>query len=388
VASHPKGIQYGSIISSFDKWPILIDGKDQILSLPPIINSNNLGRITSKTENILVEVTGTNEETVHNTLKIFALAMTVRGGSVYSCTEAYGYDKPARRVVSPNLTWTSMQLDLQYVNRLLGSSLTRKEIKRYLANAGYNVRGINGKTVRLEIPPYRIDIMHSVDVIEDIAIAMDVNKMKPEWPKIWTIGSLSQETVRTRPVEELMIGLGYQQVLTYVLTSPTVVNENMNTRDSLVELLNPTLVTHNALRSWLLPSLLEFLSHNTHVDYPQKIFEAGKCIVRNNGSVRESRKLAAVTVHSNAGFTEIRSVFDALALNMGQEFKFEATEHPSFLTGRCAKISSNSEMVGVIGEISPIVLRKWGLALPIAAFELDLSPLLDLDQFAWTSAKD
>src|SRR5207245_6094863 len=93
VEKHPKGIEYGAIISSFKDWPLLTDGDGKVLSLPPIINSNDLGKVSSGTRNILVEVTGTNADTVGNTLKIVVAALAERGGKIYSCTQKYT-DKP------------------------------------------------------------------------------------------------------------------------------------------------------------------------------------------------------------------------------------------------------------------------------------------------------
>jgi len=378
VETHPKGSEYGEIISQFEAWPILVDGADNVLSLPPVINSNDLGRITTETKNILVEVTGTNAETVHNTLKIVVSTLAERGGKIYSCLETYPYGSP-RRLVSPDLRPTRASLRLSYINTLLGTSLTLKEASRFAERAGYRVRRAIGDTIQLEIPCYRTDIMHSVDIIEDIAIAMDINKLKPEWPRIWTVGNLAKETDETESVAEIMIGLGFQEVLTYALTSPIVVSNNMRSSEGrLVELLNPRMTTHTVLRNWLLPSLLEILSHNTHVDYPQRIFEIGPCISRGENQIhpiQETRILAAVTIHANAGFTEIRSSFDALAENKGRSFQIKETEHPSFLSGRCGAIISDGTEVGVIGEINPRVIKSWGLNLPAAAFEVEISDL-------------
>ena len=378
VESHPKGSEYGDIISQFEAWPILVDGADNVLSLPPVINSNDLGRITTETKNILVEVTGTNSETVHNTLKIVVSTLTERGGKIYSCLETYPYGSP-HRVVSPDLSPRRTSLHLSYINTLLGMSLTLKEASRFAERAGYGVRRAIGDDIQLEIPGYRTDIMHSVDIIEDIAIAMDINKLKPGWPTIWSVGNLAKETDETQSVGEIMIGLGFQEVLTYALTSPVVVSNNGQSSDSrLVELLNPRMTTHTVLRSWVLPSLLEILSHNTHVDYPQRIFEIGPCISRGEDQIRpirETRKLAAVTVHANAGFTEIRSSLDALAENKGRSFQIKETEHPSFLSGRCGAIIANGTEAGIIGELSPRVIKSWGLNLPAAAFEADMSAL-------------
>jgi phenylalanyl-tRNA synthetase beta chain len=83
-----------------------------------------------------------------------------------------------------------------------------------------------------------------------------------------------------------------------------------------------------------------------------------------------------VTIHANAGFTEIRSFLDAVAENEGRSFQIRVKEHPSFLSGRCgAIISKDSTEVGIIGEVSPQVIKSWGLNLPVAAFEIELSAL-------------
>ena len=375
VETNPKGSEYGEIISQFEAWPILVDGADNVLSLPPIINSNDLGRITTETRNILVEVTGTNAETVHNTLKIVVSSLAERGGKIYSCLETYPYGSP-RRLISPDLHPTAAKLRLSNINKLLGTSLSSKDASHYAERAGYRVRRNAGDTIHLDTPCYRTDIMHSVDIIEDIAIAMELNKLKPEWPRIWTAGNLARETDETEKAAEIMIGLGFQEVLTYALASRVTVSDNMHSDEAdLVELLNPRMTTHTTLRSWLLPSLLEVLSHNTHVDYPQKIFEIGPSIqrrVNHAKPIQEVRKLAAVTIHASAGFTEIRSSLDALSENVGRTFQIKSTEHPSFLSGRCGSIVSDGGQVGLIGEISPLVLKSWGLNLPASAFEVEI----------------
>lgn len=379
VETHPKGAEYGEIISQFDAWPVLVDAADNVLSMPPVINSNDLGRITTETNNVLVEVTGTNAETVHDTLKIVVSSLSERGGRIYSCQETYPYGTP-RRVVSPDLSPTTKSLRLSYINKLLGTSLGLKEAARFAEKAGYKVPRATGDTIHLEIPCHRTDIMHSVDIVEDIAIAMDINKLRPEWPRIWTVGNLARMTDETERVAEVMIGLGFQEVLTYALTSPQVVSNNAQSSEgNLVELLNPRMTTHTVLRNWLLPSLLEILSHNTHVDYPQRIFEIGPCISRGENQARpiqEGQKLAAVSIHATAGFTEIRSSFDALTNNEGLSFKIRDKEHPSFLPGRCgAIVASDWREVGIIGEVNPRVIRSWGLNLPAAALEIELPAL-------------
>jgi phenylalanyl-tRNA synthetase beta chain len=376
VEKHPKGIEYGGTISSFKEWPLLSDGEGKILSLPPIINSNDLGKVSTETRNILVEVTGTNIDTVANTLKIVVSALAERGGKLYSCTQTYA-DRPTKQVITPDLKSSIKDLSVSYANRLLGTKLKPTEMIRYLVRAGHPARQVSKDTLRVDSLCYRIDIMHQVDLVEDIAIAFDLNKLDPEWPRVWTLGGLASDTDRHETLAEVMIGLGYQELLTYSLTTPEVFVDKMSMKDEkYAELMNPKMSTHTAMRSWLLPSLLNLLRDNTHVDYPQKVFEIGPCVVLQEGA-RETEtryKIAAVTIHAAAGFTEIRSCLDTLLKGIGLRFKVEPTTHPSFLDGRTGKIVSEEKPLGLVGELHPRIIREWGLSLPIAAFELEIPP--------------
>ena len=376
LKEHEKGSEYGAIISSFPEWPLLVDGQGQILSLPPVINSNDLGRVTTDTRNILVEVTGTNLETVHNTLKVVVTSLSERGGKVYTCVQNYQYG-PSRRIVTPDLKPSEKAVSLSYANKTLGASLSSKAASVYLRKAGYNVKRITGDTIKTQAPCYRLDIMHQIDIVEDIAIAMDLNSLKPEWPQVWTPGGLDPTTDRFEALAEVMVGLGYQEVLTYTLTDRARLEERMRTKPGpLVELKNPKMTTYTILRNWLLPSILEFLGNNTHVDYPQKVFEVGSCELpakATDSPVTTLTKLTAATVHAIAGFTEIRAALDALLGSTGIDYSVETARHPSFLDGRFGLVASQGKNCGFLGEVHPEVIRSWGLSLPTAAFELDLS---------------
>jgi len=152
--------------------------------------------------------------------------------------------------------------------------------------------------------------------------------------------------------------------------------------DEQIELQNPSMTTYTILRSWLLPSLMEFLSNNTHVEYPQRIFEVGQCFTRDPSTptrVKDIPKLSAVTVHATAGFTEIRQSLDSLLRSLGVEYSVKPSTHPSFLEGRTGQVVSKNQDIGTIGELNPHVIKAWGLSLPVGAFELDLSILMNLN---------
>src|SRR6266540_82428 len=208
IEKHPKGIEYGRTISSFKDWPLLADRDGKILSLPPIINSNDLGKIGSDTRNILVEVTGTNVETVGNTLKIVVAALAERGGKIYSCTQSYA-DKRPKPVITPDLKSSFKDLSVSYANRLLGADFKPAEMIRAFVRAGHPARQVSKDVLRVESLCYRIDIMHQVDLVEDVAIALDINKLDPEWPRIWTLGGLAPEDRKSTRLNSSHITISY-----------------------------------------------------------------------------------------------------------------------------------------------------------------------------------
>jgi len=375
---HPKGIEYGHIVQRFPVWPIFMDSKDKVLSFPPIINSNDLGKITEKTSNVLIEVTGTTYKTVLNTLTNVTLALADRGGSIFSSEIHYPYEDLSD-AVTPTLNVETLKIDVNYVRKVVGIDLTLPEIKSLLERSRYGVVEDAESQITVKVPCYRVDILHPIDVVEDIAIAYDYNKIQPRWPQLLTVGGLSSETEFRDLVREVMIGLGLQEILSYTMTNPETLFTKMNIKpERVVEIANPKLVSMTCLRSWLLPSLMEFLSHNVHVEYPQKIFEIGYCAKydeEQENKTRELEKLACVTIHSNANFTEAKSLLDAFLSNLGVQYQLQEMNHGSFIEGRTGKILVENDEVGFIGELHPQILQNWNLENPAAAFEITLNKL-------------
>ena len=124
------------------------------------------------------------------------------------------------------------------------------------------------------MPCYRIDVMHPIDLVEDVAIAYGYNNIEPLWRDLPTTGAARPQQHLIDIARELMIGSGYQEILTYTLTNPESLFTKMNhEKVETVDLYNPKVVTMTCLRNWLLPGLMEFLSVNQSVAFPQKIFE-------------------------------------------------------------------------------------------------------------------
>jgi len=379
LEKHPKGVEYGHIVRGYEHWPIFMDSKSQVLSFPPIINSNDLGRLTGATRDVLIEVTGTVHETVLNTLNAVVFALADRGGAIYSVKVHYPYGEK-REVVTPKLEAQTMRLDLKYLNEVLGLKLKPKEAAELLKKARYGVVKSGKNTLTVKIPCYRVDIMHPIDVVEDVAIAYGYNTIKPNWRQLPTVGGIASEQEFCNVVRGIMVGLSFQEVLTYTLTNPENLFTKMNMKQGKrVELFNPQMVTMTCLRSWLLPNLLEFLSRNVHVEYPQRIFEVGYAVVPDSGRENQTRdveKLACITAHPNASFTEAKAVLDALFLNLGKQIELEEGNHPSFIEGRVGNVLVEGKPIGFIGEVHPQVLEAWKLENPTAAFEIDLEKIM------------
>ena len=391
---HPKGVEYGHIVKKHRAYPILLDAEHKVLSFPPIINSNNLGRVTEETRNLLVEVTGTVQQTVLNTLNFVTMALIDRGGKAYASTINYPEDSvyASRKTTTPDFSNKQWDLDVEYTNRLLGLQLTAKQISELLLTAGFNIGAVNEKKVEVLAPCYRTDIMHQVELIEDVAIAYGYNNIEPLWRELPTTGKARPEQRLLDTARELMVGLGYQEISTYTLTNPESLFAKMNIdgsepknseRANRVEISNPKIVTMTCLRNWLLPSVIEFLSNNQSVEFPQKVFELGKITVPDAAAetrVRDEEWLAAASSHMNAGFSEIKSVLDAFFTNMGAAWQIQATSHPSFIEGRTGAVMVNNVDVGVLGEVSPLVLEAWKMENPIAALEINIQKIIEVKQ--------
>lgn len=297
---------------------------------------------------------------------------------MYSAKIHYPYGM-IKETWTPSLKTETLKIAMKEIKTVLGMNLKPQEIKDLLERARFGVSDIHETEVTVEVPRYRVDVMHPVDVIEDIAIAYDLNRVSPRWPQLSTIGGTSPEERLRNLIREVMVGLGFQEVLTFTMSNPDTLFAKMNTEnEAVVEVANPKILPMTCLRNWLLPSLMELLSKNTHVEYPQRIFEAGHCITFDEdeeNKTRDVEKLASITTHSKANFTEMKSLLDGVLLNLGIQYRLEETEHKSFIDGRVGEIIINNEKAGIIGEVHPKVLENWKLENPAAAFEISIDRL-------------
>ena len=370
LAEHPKGKEYSWILDGFEKYPVLMDDKNEVMSLVPIINSNFTGRIEIGDENMFFEATGTDEEAVNLAAVIFAYALFERGFEVYSVEIKY----PEKKAVSPDLSMENAAIKNEQIIHLFGLELKENEVKHLLEKAQFDV-----ENHKVRIPPYRKDILHPYDIIEDIGIMYGFDKIEAAPLSTYTIGSTLKITEFVDKVREIAVGLGYQEVMSAVLTNKEILYKKMNIEDfGTIEIDDYMSETYSAVRSWLIPNLMEVLSKNKHVEFPQKIFEEGLINARKGDSIMEFNRIAVATSHENANYTTVRQVLDFIMKCFGLHYDIEEAEHDSFIEGRCGRAIVKGKKVAYLGEINPQVLENWGLEMPVAALELNLTELFEV----------
>jgi phenylalanyl-tRNA synthetase beta chain len=377
---HEKGQAYKHLLQDAKEYPIFIDAAENVLSMPPIINSEYSGKVSKETKNVFIEVSGFNLEKLHHVLNIFVSALADRGGKIFQVSI-----HDSGKNITPKFFSRIKKLNLQEINSLLGIELKEKQIISLLRRARYDVK-VKGKETNKEfivdIPFYRADVLHPVDMIEDIAIVYGYKNFEPKELKIATNGKILDEQIFFESLSDLMTGLGFQEILTMDLSNKEMQFDLMNLQSKehagIIEIKNPISENQNCMRNLLLPSLLGFLGQNTTKLMPQKIFEIGKTFEideKKENKTQERDKLCITITHAKANFTEAKQILDYVINSTGKKYSLKPCQHNSFISGRAAEILVQDKKIGIIGEMHPKVLGNWKLKMPVSALEIDFDAL-------------
>ena len=365
---HSAGKEYSHLLAGKAKFPIFVDANKNILSMPPIINSHTTGRITSETKDVFVECSGFDQGTQEKSLNILCAMFSDMGGSIYQM------DVSGKK--TPDFSTEKMKLSTENVNKLLGLNLNEKQIKEFIERMGHSFnKGI------VEVPAWRTDVLHEVDLIEDIAIAYGYENFIPEIPSISTIGEESKTETVKRKISDILAGLGMIEVSNYHLTHKKDQIEKMGLNDkkiSFVEV-SGSKTEYTDLRENLTHYLLKNLSENVDSEYPQKIFETGKIFsIENQKNEVEENESFCVAI-SPGNFTEIKQTIEYLSKMVDKKFEFREIEKvpEHFIEGRTAEILFNKKPIGFIGEIHPKILSNWKIRMPVALFEIEIKEIIN-----------
>jgi phenylalanyl-tRNA synthetase beta chain len=380
---HPKGLEYGNILAGQNRVPLLRDAKGLVLSFPPIINSRDVGEVQIGDSELFVEVTGTDIRMVVLTLNILAANLADRGAAVTPVAIHYPADTELGRIcVTPMNFAEPRTISLAVIEAALGEPLGMEIISSALASYGYEVRA-NEESVTVQLPFYRNDFLHAVDVVEDVAISRGYGKFAPIMPSQFTVGNLSRLEHLADRVRDLMVGMEFQEIIANIMGSRADLCGRMKVEGTqwgrVVEVDNVMSQSYACLRQWVMPSLLQVEAASSRAFYPHRLFEVGEVAIPDEKADVGSRTvtvLGALIAHAQAHFSELHSCLDLLLYYLDCPYELRALDHPTFLNGRAGSIVSDGITVGLLGEIHPQVLEQWQIGMPAVALELDLQRLL------------
>ena len=387
LTEHPKGKDYGWILENFKKFPLLTDDAGEVMSMAPVINSATLGAVQVGDKDLMVELTGDNMANLLLAANIVACDFADCGYTIHPIRVDHPYDTGfGKSVCAPFYFQQPAKAVLKNVNKLLGSDFSKEQVVKALEVMGNKVeaKDADGDVEFTVYPaPYRNDFLHEVDIIEDVMIGIGLDNFKPAKPNDFTIGRLMPLTLFSRQAKNIMVGLGYQEMIFNYLGSKKDYIERMGIDDSkIIEVSNPMSENYQFVRPSIIPSLLRAESGSANAIFPHKIFEIGKvaylCDEENTGT-RTRQSLGFITASSNANFNSAASEVSSLLYFLDHEYKVAESDDPRFIPGRQAAIIINGKQAGIFGEIHPQVLENWSITVPCVAGEIDVEELMAAD---------
>jgi phenylalanyl-tRNA synthetase beta chain len=366
----PEGRTYGAALGDAGVFPIISDSAGTVLSFPPIINGDAT-KVTTKTRNIFVDVTSTDSVAGDRVLAVLATTLADAGARLWSVSIGYR-GKPR---VTPDLSPEALPLDVPMIRSALGMELTRNQVVGSLARSRLSVKG--GKVFA---PRYRVDLLHPVDIAEEVAVGYGVDRIGPLYPPSKQPGTFDRLEEFFDSGSTVMAGSGMIELMTFELVDEKSLYSNFSRPSAgKISVHDPRSIDHSILRDALIPSLMTALTENVKSDYPQRVYEVGRVYTRTSSGVSESWHLGCLDAHSQSSYTEAKMYLESAVRTLtGKEVATVAAEHWAFAPGRSASVRAGGKHLGHVGEVKPESLEAFGLRVPVSGFEIDLSALYEL----------
>ena len=330
--------------------------------------------------------------------------------------------------VTPQMYTRNECADVDFVNSIIGIDITAEKMVELCNKIQLGPACLineDGKAkLQVTVPPTRSDILHPVDIAEDVGIAYGFNNIVKKVPTTATVGSEQPLHALGDLLREEIARAGYIEVLSHGLCSIrdnfTALRRNIS---AAVSLSNPANVEYQVVRTTLLPGLLKTLQHNKSASFTAgfKLFEISDVVLPDNEHVvaetivgaKNVRKVCAVYAGPTSGFEIIHGLVDRIMTltevapeeeyiknsSKGQEEKYRISKegwyytirelevecnHPhagTYFPGRAAEVlltkpGCERVSIGTFGILHPEVLGNFDIQYPSSALELDLETLL------------
>ncbi|MFC6827222.1 phenylalanine--tRNA ligase subunit beta [Halopelagius fulvigenes] len=393
LEEHATGREYADLVSEYDRYPAIYDELG-LFSFPPVINGRRT-EVSTDSRELLVELTGTDQWTIDRMCSIICYALSARGATIEEVEVEY----PNETLLRPDFEVETKRVSHDRIETMLGVEFEEREAADLFERSGLGVElaedestdtdadgDDEGTIYEVSIPPYRVDVLHPLDLVDDVGRAYGFNELEPRYPDVGTVGERHERSRLEDAARNSLVGLGFEDLLNFHMTNEDALTTRMNVEEGAdvlgggepARITEPYSEDYTVLRTWAIPSLMMVLENNTHRAYPQDLAEIGFVAERDddmNTRVRERRHVAAVLARHDATYEDAKARLQALCSDFGVELETPETAHPSFIDGRVASVVVDGEDVGVVGEVHPKVLVEHDLELPVAAFEFDLNAL-------------
>ncbi|EQC40974.1 phenylalanyl-tRNA synthetase, beta subunit [Saprolegnia diclina VS20] len=397
---------YTDIIYDFPTYPVIYDKNQTLLSLPPIINSEH-SKIKLSTKNVFIECTAT-DITKANVVLNTMIAMFSQYCAAPFTVEPVEivYENDGHKETTPNMSnrevvtkvkdiqsmlfGTKEPIDLD-VERILKLCVKMQLQATYLKES---------HSIKVQVPPTRSDILHPVDVMEDVGIAYGYDNIPMTHPPTLTIGQPQPINKLGDHLRDEISRAGYMELLTHGLCSHDENFKFLNQKDdgkTAVVLANPSTIEFEVVRTTMIPGVLKTVQNNKSMSFKDgvKLFEISDVVVLDDATdvgAKNVRRLCGLYTGNTDGFEVIHGLVDRVMQLLGIGCSLEAghdkdlfytmvpSSNATFFPGRCADIvlTRNGEKLklGTFGVLHPVVLEHYELLYPCSVVEMDIEPLV------------
>ncbi len=291
------------------------------------------------------------------------------------------YERGSKGDLAPKV-----KLEYSYLWEKMGLDLPPAKALRILKDLGFKIAANNKKQL-VVIPPYwrQGDIEIAEDLVEEIARVYGYHNLPLTLPKGDVPLNFNYlDFAKEEKAKDFLCGAGFAEIYSNSMVSEKLLtNFGSKTTDAL-KLKNPLNEDLVYMRTSLVPSLLNVLAQNTKHKKEANIFELANIYRIEEGKDLPKEAMILTLVESGSGnelFVEIKGVFVAMAKKLGiteKDLKYVSIEKSGWHPGRTAAVRAGDKEIGVIGEIHPLILKKFGLDTNVAATELNWEILAKL----------
>ena len=275
---------------------------------------------------------------------------------------------------------TKLALRPDKINALLGTEISTEEMRRILRKLDFEIDAQDIVTV----PSWRGDVSHYSDLAEEVARIHGYNEIPCTLMRgATTRGGYDAKQQVERRLGEVCCTVGYNEIITYSFISPSYYDNIRLSPDSplrkSMRIMNPLGEDTSIMRTTVLPSMLEILTRNYNFrNKSAKLYELGRIYFeREDGLADEPKILSLGAYGDNMDFFTMKGAVEAILKSVrAKEIRYVAEpNNPSYHPGRCAKVYSGETLIGVLGQIHPLVAQNYGVDAEFYTAELSFDAL-------------